>query len=296
MMDVSGKAFPALMRELVLGGAGMSQSSYEQPLPPARAAMTAGGAYADGKPVHGKWHVYPEMAAAGLWTTPTDLAKFAIEIARERRGLSQRILTQPMATEMLKMQSKSFGIGFALNPDHPGEFSHDGADEGFQAVLVMNYETGQGAALMANSDNGILLANEYLKGIASEYHWKYPPQSHSEMLQITLLARLKGLDTALTKYDDWHKGDHNQRRPPEFVLNALGYDYLRAGKTADAIRILAKNVQEYPESSNVYDSLGEAYAAAGNTRLAIENYEKSVQLDPKNQNGIEQLKKLRTKP
>src|SRR5215467_2320320 len=121
MMDVSGKAFPVLMRELVLDRAGMRESSYEQPLPAARAAMTAGGAYADGKPVHGKWHVYPEMAAAGLWTTPTDLAKFAIEIARERRGLSQKILTQPMAREMLKMQSKSFGIGFGLNPDHPGE-------------------------------------------------------------------------------------------------------------------------------------------------------------------------------
>jgi CubicO group peptidase (beta-lactamase class C family) len=70
MMDVTGKQFPALMRELVLDKIGMTDSSYEQPLPSARAAMTAGGAYADGKPVHGKWHIYPEMAAAGLWTTP----------------------------------------------------------------------------------------------------------------------------------------------------------------------------------------------------------------------------------
>src|SRR6266704_996806 len=67
MMDVSGKQFPVLMKETVLDKIGMSDSSYEQPLPPARAAMTAGGVYADGKPVHGKWHVYPEMAAAGMW-------------------------------------------------------------------------------------------------------------------------------------------------------------------------------------------------------------------------------------
>ena len=39
------------------------------------------------------------------------------------------------------------------------------ADEGFQALLVMNYDTGQGAAIMANSDNGILVANEYLRFI-----------------------------------------------------------------------------------------------------------------------------------
>src|SRR5215469_16449796 len=77
MIDVTGKPFPALMRQTVLDKIGMSDSSYEQPLPPARAAMTAGGGYGDGKAVPGKWHVYPEMAAAGLWTTPTDLAKFA---------------------------------------------------------------------------------------------------------------------------------------------------------------------------------------------------------------------------
>src|SRR5579859_5620865 len=86
MMDVSGKQFPALMKELVLDKVGMSDSSYEQPLPAARAAMTAGGAYGDGKPVHGKWHVYPEMAAAGLWTTPTDLAKFAMRLRFQNKA------------------------------------------------------------------------------------------------------------------------------------------------------------------------------------------------------------------
>src|SRR5713226_9994448 len=80
MVDVTGKAFPALMRELVLDKVGMAGSSYEQPLPPARAAMTASGTYADGRVVHGRWHIYPEMAAAGLWTTPTDLSKFAIKL------------------------------------------------------------------------------------------------------------------------------------------------------------------------------------------------------------------------
>ena len=61
MIDVTGKPFPALMRELVLDKIGMTDSSYEQPLPPARAAMTAGATYSDGKLVHGRWHIYPEM-------------------------------------------------------------------------------------------------------------------------------------------------------------------------------------------------------------------------------------------
>jgi CubicO group peptidase (beta-lactamase class C family) len=74
----AGKPFPALMRELVLGPIGMDHSSYEQPLPPALAAQTATGTRSDGTPIHGRWHVYPEMAAAGLWTTPTDLCKFGL--------------------------------------------------------------------------------------------------------------------------------------------------------------------------------------------------------------------------
>ncbi len=293
MMDVSEKQFPALMKDSVLDKIGMSDSSYEQPLPPARAAMTAGGAYGDGKPVHGKWHVYPEMAAAGLWTTPTDLAKFAIEIALSKQGKSNRVLTQETTEKMLTLQSKNFGIGFGLNPKNPGEFGHNGADEGFQALLVMNAETGQGAALMADSDYGVLVADEYLRSVAKEYAWKYPPGPRSSYMQLAMLARLKGLDAALAKYDELKKSDDPKHRPEEHILNGLGYEYFQTARFDDAIRIFQKNVQEFPDSSNVYDSLGEAYAAAGKRELAIENYERSVKMNPKNQNGIEHLKKLK---
>jgi CubicO group peptidase (beta-lactamase class C family) len=293
MMDVSGKQFPPLMKESVLDKIGMSDSSYEQPLPAARAALTAGGAYGDGKAVRGKWHVYPEMAAAGLWTTPTDLAKFAIEIALSRQGKSNKVLSQKTTEEMLTPQSKNFGIGFALNKNHPGEFGHNGADEGFQALLVMNSDTGQGAAIMANSDYGILVAEEFLRSAAREYSWKFKPEARSPFLQLGLTGKLKGLGAMLAKFDEFKAAADPKNRPEEHLLNGIGYDYFRGGKFDDAIRIFQKNVREFPESSNVYDSLGEAYAAAGKKDLAIENYEKSVQLDPKNQNGIDRLKKLK---
>jgi CubicO group peptidase (beta-lactamase class C family) len=293
MIDASGMPFPALMKETVLDKIGMSDSSYQQPLPAARAAFTAGGTYGDGKLVHGKWHVYPEMAAAGLWTTSTDLAKFAIEIALSKQGKSNKVLTQKTTREMLTPQSKNFGIGFGLSKDRPGEFGHNGSDEGFQALLVMNSDTGQGAALMANSDYGILVAEEYLRSLAKEYHWKYEPRARSAVLEMELLGKLKGIDAMLARYDELKHSSDAKNHPQEHVLNEIGYGYLRAGKMDDAIRIFQKNVQEYPESSNVYDSLGEAYAAAGKKDLAIENYEKSVKLDPKNQNGIDRLKKLK---
>jgi CubicO group peptidase (beta-lactamase class C family) len=101
VMDVTGKPFPEFMRANVLEKVGMTDSSYEQPLPHERASRTAAGSYADGKAVHGRWHIYPEMAAAGLWTTPTDLAKFAIEVALSKHGRANHVLSEAMTKTML---------------------------------------------------------------------------------------------------------------------------------------------------------------------------------------------------
>jgi CubicO group peptidase (beta-lactamase class C family) len=155
MMDLTGKPFPALMREIVLDKIGMTDSSYEQPLPQPRAAVTASGTRADGRVVHGKWHIYPEMAAAGLWTTPTDLSKFAIEIALSKHGKSNRVLSEAMTREMLTPVLDEAGLGFFLDKDNPGHFEHNGADEGFQAILTMNAESGKGVAIMATRITGL---------------------------------------------------------------------------------------------------------------------------------------------
>jgi len=293
MTDMTGMPFPALMKELILDKAGMMDSTYEQPLPMAWQSRTATGTYRDGKSVHGKWHIYPEMAAAGLWTTPTDLAKFAIEIANEKRGMSSKLLSQKMITEMFTRppSSPEMGIGFALPSGRPGEFGHDGADEGFQAQLIMNADTGQGVAIMANSDNGILVTLEYVRSLATEYGWKFPIEARSPGRQLMLIAKLKGADAAMARYEDLEK--QSGKKPDEMLLNMMGYVMLNEGKKDAAIKFFQRNVEAYPESSNVYDSLGEAYAVAGKKDLAIENYEKSLKMDPKNKNAEEWLKKLK---
>jgi len=293
MMDVTGKAFPALMKETVLSKIGMSDSSYEQPLPAAWAARTAVGTQVNGKSIHGNWHVYPEMAAAGLWTTPSDLARFAIETALSRQGKSNKVLSQKITEEMLTPVLDEAGLGFFVSKAHPGQFGHNGADEGFQALLVMNWETGQGVAIMANSDNGISVASEVVRSVAKEYDWKYEREPRGENAQMVLLAELKGADAVLQKYDELKNSGDPKKRPEEQVLNMVGYRvFMQADKTDDAIKVFQKNAQEYPDSSNVYDSLAEAYAAAGKKELAIENYGKALKLDPKNENARERLKKL----
>jgi CubicO group peptidase (beta-lactamase class C family) len=296
MTEVARKPFPVLLKETVFDRIGMKDSSYEQPLPKTWSARAASGADASGKPIHGRWHIYPEMAAAGLWTTPTDLAKFAIEIALSKQGKSNRVLSQKTVQEMLTPVKEGSGLGIFLPEDRPGEFGHYGADEGFQAVLMMNADTGEGFAAMSNSDNGLNLSEEYMRAVRKEYGWRYqdatPRSSGQEMM---LIAKLRGADAALRKYDEAKSVGDPKKLPEEFVLNQLGHDFLRSAKTDDAIKIFKKNAQEHADSSDVYASLADAYAAAGKKKFAIENYSKSLKIDPKNQHAKDELEKLRGK-
>jgi CubicO group peptidase (beta-lactamase class C family) len=210
MTDVTGQPFPEILRERLFDRIGMSSSTYEQPLPPARATLAASGTHADGREVPGQWHVYPEMAAAGLWTTPTDLAKFAIEIALSARGRANHALSQGMAREMLspqfprvgeptwgdKRHPDRMGLGFFLgDPSRPERFGHIGDDEGFAAILILFGDTGQGAVIMVNSNLGIVIANLMLANIAKEYDWHYTPPLYPML--VTLLYVFLAVPLAL---------------------------------------------------------------------------------------------------
>jgi CubicO group peptidase (beta-lactamase class C family) len=171
LQDVSGQPFPKLMQDLVLAPAGMTHSTYEQPLPAARMVQTATPYRQNGQPVPGGAHVYPEMSAAGLWTTPSDLARFAMEIQRSLTGKSGGILSLAMARAMLKPGRGDWGLGIGIggNSAHPW-FRHGGANEGFQCDMVA-FDNGDGAVIMTNSDSGTQLMPEILRTIAYEYRW-----------------------------------------------------------------------------------------------------------------------------
>jgi len=49
---------------------------------------------------------------------------------------------------------------------------------------------------------------------------------------------------------------------------------VQAGANLDAIQVFKLNVEDHPQSSNVYDSLGEAYLVDGDKALAIANYQR----------------------
>jgi len=169
--DVSDRPFAELLSEKVLMPLGMTASSYEQPLTEARWGRAATGYRSDKNAVEGGWHVYPEMAAAGLWTTPTDLAHFALSIQQARSGGEHPVLSKEPLDAMLEPQLEDYGLGLRLI-DKGAFFGHGGANEGFRCNLIAELEGDSGVAIMTNSDRGDLLAQELLLSIAREVGWK----------------------------------------------------------------------------------------------------------------------------
>jgi len=169
LSDVTGQPFADLMRERVLAPAGMTASTYEQPLPEARWGEAATAYRDDGQPVEEGWHVYPEQAAAGLWTTPTDLARWGLAILAAYDGKEGDVLTPETARAMLTSGMGRYGLGPAIGEDGRW-FGHGGSNEGFRCQLVV-FLDGRGAAVMTNGDRGHELVRQVLATLASEYDW-----------------------------------------------------------------------------------------------------------------------------
>jgi CubicO group peptidase (beta-lactamase class C family) len=179
LQDVTGEPFAKLMRETVLGPIGMNRSTYEQPLQKSRMDEVAIPYRQDEQPVPGGPHVYPEMAPAGLWTTPSDLARYAIEIQKSLAGTSNRVLSTAMVRRMLTPGLNHQGLGPQVGGSEKHlYFTHDGANEGYRCSLVA-YNDGDGAIIMTNGDNGGPLMSEVLRSVAREYNWPdFQPVEH----------------------------------------------------------------------------------------------------------------------
>jgi CubicO group peptidase (beta-lactamase class C family) len=172
--DVTGTPFAKLMRDTVLLPIGMTESAYEQPLPASRMADVALPYRSSGRPVKGGPHVYPELAPAGLWTTPSELARYALEVQHALAG-SGRILSTATASQMLAPEMNHWGLGPMIggSPARP-YFEHSGANEGYRCELRV-YETGDGAVIMTDGDDGGVLTNELMRTISYEYAWPDRP-------------------------------------------------------------------------------------------------------------------------
>ena len=179
--DVSGQAFADYMRDAVLQPLGMRDSSYQQPPPAERVSMNASGHLANRSVVAGRWHVYPEMAAAGLWSNASDLARFAIGLQQSLAGTSNPVISADMTQQMLTPQKEHAGLGIFLEGGANAQrFSHGGRDEGFDTLLTAFSRTGQGAVIMINANDNSRMMARLVAAIGRAYHW---PEADDEVLR-----------------------------------------------------------------------------------------------------------------
>lgn len=173
-----GQPFPLIMREHVLAPLQMNSSSFTYPVTVAMIPFIAHGYTEQGLPMADPWFNIADLAAGGLWTTSTDLAKFVIEIQQAHQSKG-KILDSQMVHEMLQPYRNHFGLGLRVGGEGRSKwFGHAGDNAGYKAVMIGFLESGQGAVVLTNSDAGWDLCLEILKHIGEIYHWPIPaPES-----------------------------------------------------------------------------------------------------------------------
>lgn len=175
LQDVSGEPLPEMAQRYIFGPLGMARSAFSQPLANALKANAAAPHNTKGNPVAGGAHTYATLAAAGLWTTPTDLLKLAAAMQKALKGTDQSFISQATAAEMLSKQFGRVGVGFFLSGEEDvTAFFHGGANAGFRAQLFAHTQAGDGIAIMTNGDGGNGLITEIINRIGELHNWHEP--------------------------------------------------------------------------------------------------------------------------
>jgi CubicO group peptidase (beta-lactamase class C family) len=177
--DVSGRPLALLAKKLIFDKLGMGNSAFESRLPQAFIPQAAIGHNKSSKPVNGKWHTYPEQAAASLWATPSDLARLIVEIHKSYKNQANRVLSVEMTREMLSPQAnigENWDCGLAFNivqSEGMTTIGHPGWNVGFHCIMLSCLETGQGLVWMTNGENGRKLGLEVSHGLAEVVKWSW---------------------------------------------------------------------------------------------------------------------------
>jgi len=206
------ESFPDLMKRLVFDPLEMNNSSFENPLPADLKPMAAVAHPWKSVALNGKYPIYPEMAAAGLWTTAEDLAKFGVAMLNSLRGVNSSYLSQSTLETMLSPQmpqekeaSDYVSLGFFCEGEGESAYiGHGGWDEGFVAELLLFKSSGKGAVVMVNSNEGAPLTSEILRAIADEYNW---PDQAEQKRAVTL----SDLDSYAGSYETKHTYTYHLR-------------------------------------------------------------------------------------
>jgi len=190
--DISKMPFEKYMDSEIFSPIGMKNSTYSQPLPSILQDNAAWAHLGGGNTIEGKWNSYPEKAAAGLWTTPTDLAKFAMAIQRAINGSKNEILSPEMAEAMISPHLGMWGLGFSLLDENDSmRFAHGGSNHGYKCRLEAFLKSGKGIVIMTNGDNGRNLYSEILRSVSEAYEWDTHKPLIKSIINLTSAEMIK---------------------------------------------------------------------------------------------------------
>jgi CubicO group peptidase (beta-lactamase class C family) len=306
---VTGEQFNDFMKRTVFEPLGMTSSSYVWQ--PAYDTLKTSRHNTLGQP-SGQNKPARANAAASLHTTAQDYGRFIAAILKGN-GLKKETLKQ-MLTPQIKVDeggsnttgrpanklspTVSWGLGWGLQTTTDGlSFWHWGDNGDSKAYVVAFEQQKLGIVVFANGANGLSfmpeLVNDAIGGEQPALGWiKYESYKSPARLLFKHIID-EGAEASLREYRKWRTGRPASECVTEEQMNRMGYALLGQKRVKDAIEVFKLNVEDYPQSSNTYDSLGEAYMVDGAKELAIANYQRSIELNPNNTNGIEALKKLR---
>lgn len=176
MSERAGLAFGPLLTRLVLRPVGMTASSFEQGSSSGAGPARAAGHDPQGKIIPGGSYIHPELAAAGLWTTPSDYARLLIALQRSWNGERGALLSRESASAMLRPALPGHGLGVVAQ-DRGGRtaITHSGSNEGFRSFFLAFLDgRREGVVIMTNGDNGGRLAAEIARTIGRASGWAEP--------------------------------------------------------------------------------------------------------------------------
>ncbi len=171
--DVTQQPFEKSINEQVLKPLAMTQSTFEYPLDDNLRKQAVPAFLADDKMITGGWNNYAIAAAGGMWSTPSDIAKFVINISNSFLGNANSFIPKSLATQMLtRQQNSDFGLGVVVNGEGATlNFRKAGHNLGYHNQMIMFPNSGKGVVIMTNSENGDTLINYIIPIIAHQYHW-----------------------------------------------------------------------------------------------------------------------------
>ncbi|MBO6515441.1 MAG: beta-lactamase family protein [Bacteroidia bacterium] len=168
--NVSGMAFDQFMKNEVLVPLGMKNSTYTQPIPEDLRSDCSAAYNEKGEYVEGGWNTYPEQAAAGLWTTPSDLARYYLEMQAIMNGKQDGLIPKQLVEEMITPIQNNWGLGVMLeNRGDSLVFGHGGKNIGFTNNMKGFANHGDALIVMTNGDRGFRLINEVMRSLSDTY-------------------------------------------------------------------------------------------------------------------------------